>query len=319
MIGRGMATNPKSGRPLGGIRVIEFTGFAAGPVVTKILAENGATVIRVESRTRPDGFRTHYPPFKDNQPGLNRAGIFGLYNNDKLGITLNLKHPKGVGLVKKLIAQSDIVVENFTPGTMKKLGLDYASLSAVKPDLIMMSSCNQGQTGPHAGHPGFGSHLSSLSGFTNLIGYPGGPPMILYGPYIDYIAVNYGVVALLAAVAYRRRTGIGQYIDLAQYETGAQFVAPALLDYRMNGRVASRMGNRHHHAAPHGAYACKGRDSWCALSIHNDEEWEKLLAVMGRPRDLDETRFATVLARKQNEDELDDFISRWSQIGRAHV
>lgn len=299
-------------RPLQGILVVEFTAFAAGPVVTKILAENGARVIRVESRTRPDGFRTHYPPFRDNKPGLNRAGIFGIYNNDKLSISLNLKHRKGIELVKRLIQGADVVVENFTPGTMKKLGLDYGSLSTINSALIMMSSCNQGQTGPHATHPGFGSHLSSLSGFTHLIGYPGGPPMILYGPYIDYIAVNYSVVALLAALEYRRRTGKGQYIDLAQYETGVQFVAPALLDYQANGRVAERMGNRHSHAAPHGAYPCKGKDAWCTLSIFSDEEWERCLEVMGSPDELKDRRLATVLGRKANEEELDQLVSRWS-------
>jgi crotonobetainyl-CoA:carnitine CoA-transferase CaiB-like acyl-CoA transferase len=304
--------NKSRQRPLQDIRVIEFTAFAAGPVVTKTLAENGAEVIRVESRTRPDGFRTHYPPFKDNQPGLNRAGIFGFYNNDKLGITLNLKHPKGIELVKRLIARADIVVENFTPGTMKRLGLDYTSLVALNPKLIMMSSCNQGQTGPHASHPGFGSHLSSLSGFTNLIGYPGGPPMILYGPYIDYVAVNYGVVAILAALEYRNRTGKAQYIDLAQYETGVQFVSSVLLDYRVNGRVADRMGNRHAYAAPHGAYPCKGEDAWCALSIFSDEEWRILLHVMEDPEELTGPRFATVLARKEHEEELDRVISCWS-------
>ncbi len=298
---------------LSGIRVLEFGGFAAGPVMGKHLADHGAEVIRIESRTRPDGFRTHYPPFKDNQPGLNRSGLFALCNNNKYSITLNLKTSPGVEIVKRLVARADIVVENFTPGTMARLTLDYESLQKVKPDLIMLSTCNQGQTGPHAGHPGFGSHLSSLGGFTHLIGYPEGSPLILYGPYIDYIAVAYGVIAVLAALDGRRRTGKGQYIDLAQYETGLQFLAPALLDFGVNGRVTHRVGNCHPTAAPHGAYPCRGEDRWCTISIWSDAEWRVLCRVLGDPSWARDARFSTVLGRKTHEGELDQHLTEWTR------
>jgi len=226
---------------LRGIKVVEFAAYAAGPVVGKHLVDHGATVVHTESKARPDGFRTHYPPYKDNIYGLNRSGLFALCNNDKLSITLNLKKaPVATALARRIVAWSDVVIENFSPGTMKRLGLDYETLKEIKPDLIMLSSSNLGQTGPHAHHPGFGSQLSSLSGFTHLIGYPDGTPQMLYGPYIDYIAVAYGVVAILAALDYRDRTGKGQYIDLAQYESGLQFLGPILLDYKVNGRVALR-------------------------------------------------------------------------------
>ncbi|MBI2350082.1 MAG: CoA transferase [Deltaproteobacteria bacterium] len=298
---------------LEGIKVVEFAAFAAGPVVGKQLVDQGATVVHVESHARPDGFRTHYPPYKDNIHGLNRSGLFALCNNDKLDITLNLKKaPKATDLAKRIVAWSDVVIENFSPGTMKRLSLDYETPKKIKPDLIMLSSSNLGQNGPHAHHAGFGSQLSSLAGFTNLTGYPDGPPQILYGPYIDYIAVAYGAVAILAALDCRNRTGKGQHIDLAQYEAGLQFMAPILLDYKVNGKVAMRNANRNPYAAPHGAYPCKGEDSWCVISVFSETEWESLCGVMGDPPWTKEARFATHKARKEHEEELDRKLGEWS-------
>jgi crotonobetainyl-CoA:carnitine CoA-transferase CaiB-like acyl-CoA transferase len=299
-------------KPLEGIKVAEFAAFAAGPVVGKHLADLGATVVHIESKVRPDGFRTHYPPYKDNIYGLNRSGLFALANNDKLGITLNLKKPGATELAKKIAAWSDIVIENFSPGTMKRLGLDYEALRQANPDLIMLSSSNLGQTGPHAHHAGFGSQLSSLAGFTNLTGHPDGPPQILYGPYIDYIAVAYGAVALLAALDLRERTGKGNHIDIAQYETGLQFIGPLLLDYKVNGNVAKRAGNRDPDAAPHGAYPCKGEDSWCVVSASSDDEWQSLIRAMDDPPWSHESRFATLQKRKENEPELDKNLGAWT-------
>jgi benzylsuccinate CoA-transferase BbsF subunit len=298
---------------LKGVKIVEFAAFAAGPAVGKHLADHGATVIHIESRVRPDGFRTHYPPYKDNIHGLNRSGLFALCNNDKLDITLNLKKgPKATALAKRIVSWADVVIENFSPGTMARLGLDYDHLKKVKPDLIMLSSSNLGQSGPHAHHAGFGSQLSSLAGFTHLTGYPGGSPQILYGPYIDYIAVAYGAVAILAALDYKRRTAKGNYIDTAQYETGLQFLAPILLDYKVNGKVATRNANRDPHAAPHGAYPCKGEDNWCALSIHSDSEWQSLCRVMGNLPWTEDAKFSTHELRKANEDDLDRNIGEWT-------
>ncbi len=298
---------------LKGIKIVEFAAFAAGPAVGKHLADHGATVVHVESRVRPDGFRTHYPPYKDNIHGLNRSGLFALCNNDKLDITLNLKKgPKATDLAKRIAAWSDVVIENFSPGTMSRLGIDYEALKQVKPNLIMLSTSNLGQTGPHAHHAGFGSQLSSLAGFTHLTGYPEGSPQILYGPYIDYIAVAYGAGAILAALDYRRRTGKGNHIDMAQYETGLQYLAPILLDYKVNGTVATRNANRDPQAAPHGAYRCKGEDSWCALSVHSEAEWKTLSNLMGKAALSTDKRFANHDARKKNEDELDRLIGEWT-------
>ena len=300
-------------KALEGIKVVEFAAFAAGPVVGKHMVDYGATVVHVESKARPDGFRTHYPPYKDNIHGLNRSGLFALCNSNKLGITLNLKKaPKATDLAKRIVAWADVAIENFSPGTMKRLGLDYESLKKVNPDIVMLSSSNLGQDGPHAYHAGFGSQLSSLAGFTNLTGYADGPPQILYGPYIDYIAVAYGVGAIIAALDYRDRTGKGQLIDLAQYESGLQFVAPILLDYKLNGKVAMRNANRDPRAAPHGAYPCKGEDSWCALSVFSDEEWNALCRAMGNPAWTRGPSFATHEARKAREEELDQKIGAWT-------
>jgi crotonobetainyl-CoA:carnitine CoA-transferase CaiB-like acyl-CoA transferase len=297
---------------LKGIKVVEFAAFAAGPVVGKHLADHGATVVHIESKVRPDGFRAHYPPYKDNVHGLNRSGLYALCNNDKLDITLNLKKaPAATELAKKIAAWADVVIENFSPGTMGRLGLGYEELSKANPALIMLSSSNLGQSGPHAHHAGFGSQLSSLAGFTHLTGYPGGSPQILYGPYIDYIAVAYGAVAILAALDYRKRTGKGNYIDAAQYETGLQYLAPILLDYKINGRVATRDANRDPHAAPHGAYPCKGEDRWCAISVSGDDEWQALVKAMKSPSWA--KKFATFEARKANEDELDRLIGEWTR------
>ncbi len=303
-----------------GVNVVEFAAIAAGPVIGKHLADHGARVVHVESHERPDGFRVNYPPYKDNIPGINRSGAFGICNNNKYGVTINLKTQEGIVLAKKLIEWADLVIENFTPGTLKKLGLGYEQMIAVNPDIILLSTCNQGQSGPHALHPGFGSHLSSLCGFTYMTGYPDRLPYILYGPYVDHIGVGYGVIAAVAALEHRRRTGEGQFIDLAQYEAGVQFMIPALLEYAINHRVVERDGNRHDFAAPHNTYPCKGDDRWCVISVFNDQEWKALCRCMGREEMILDPRFKTIPARKKHEDEVDREVAQWtSQLTAEEV
>lgn len=302
---------------LDGVVVVEFAAFAAGPCVGKYLANYGAFVVKVESRARLDGFRTHYPPFKDNIPGPNRSGVFAMNNDGVHSVGLNLKVPAGMDTARKLVAKADVVIENFTPGTMKRLGLGYEQLAALNPGLVMLSTCNMGQTGPRAHHPGFGSQLTSLSGFTHLIGEQGQTPVIVYGPYIDYIAVGYGYVAILAALEHRRRTGRGQYIDLSQYENGVQFVAPGILEHQLLGSVPNRRANRHNFAAPHGVYPCrgqsKGEDNWIAISVFSDEEWQRLVKAMRKPKWAESLRFASQLARKESESELDSMLTKWTR------
>ena len=307
---------------LAGVRVVEFGGFAAGPVISKHLGNYGADVIRIESHLRLDGFRFSYPPFKDNIPGPERAGIFNFYNDGKRSITLNLKHPRGQELARKLVATSDVVIENFTPGTLGRLGLGYSTLKQENPGLILLSTCSQGQFGPHAHHRGFGSHLTSLSGFTQVLGFPDGPPSLLYGPYIDYIAVGFGTAAVLAALYRRRRTRSGCEIDLSQYEAGLQFMTPALLDFVVNGRVAERNGNRHPHAAPHGVFACRSdqREEWVALSVMNDVEWPLLVCGMGSPPWATDARLRTLDGRKLHEDAIESHVAEWTaELSRDEV
>ena len=250
-------------------------------------------------------------PFKDEIPGLNRSGNFNQWNTGKLGVALNLAHPRGVEIARRLASRADIVVENFAGGVMEKLGLGYEDLKKIKPDIIMLSSCIYGQTGPLAKHPGTGHQLTGLAGFNHIAGWPDRQPPYL-GPYTDYIAPHFNVLVLLAALDYRRRTGKGQYIDISQYETGIHFLAPIVLDYAVNHRVADRMGNRSDYAVPHGAYRCRGEDRWCVIAVFTDEEWQSFSRVISKPAWTNDPRFATLQARKENEDELDRLVEEWT-------
>jgi crotonobetainyl-CoA:carnitine CoA-transferase CaiB-like acyl-CoA transferase len=277
-----MSTTPQA---LDDVRVAEFGSHAAGPHIGKVLANFGATVIHVESRARPDGFRMQYPPYKDNRPGIDRAGCFAYFNDSKLGVTLNLKNPRGVELARRLVATCDVVIENMRPGVMARIGLGYDALEAARPGLVMLSTCNMGQTGPRADTPGFGSQLTALAGMCHLTGRPDGPPMLLYGPYIDFIASTLGAVAVLAALEQRRRTGEGAWLDISQYECGLQFLAGPLLDYHLNGRIAQRAGNDDPEALLHGAYRCADA-TWLALSCWSAAERARLDGVVA-PEGLD--------------------------------
>ena len=302
-----------SGRPLERVRVIEFGWAAAGPLIGKHLANAGAEVIHVESASTLDPFRSTYPPFKENVPGPDRAAMFAFYNDGKRGITLNLKHPRAAEVALRLIATADVVIESFPAGTLARRGLGVAAMRAAKPDLIVLSSCNQGQTGPHAQHPGYGSQLTALAGFTELLGEPERTPVILYGPYIDYIAVGYGVIAVLAALARRARTGEGCVIDLSQYEAGLQFMTPALLEYAASGTAPTRAGNRDLVAVPHGVYPAKGDDRWVALSVWDDEEWTRLRDAMGDPAWARDAALANASGRRGREAEIDACIAEWTR------
>ncbi len=299
-------------RAFAGLRVVELGAFAAGPAVGKHLADHGAEVIRIESATRLDGFRTNYAPFKDRQPGPERAGLFAITNNDKLGVTLNLKAERGLALARRLIDRADVLIENFTPGVAERLGLGYGTLAETNPGLVMLSTSNQGQTGPQAERPGFGSHLTAQSGVLHVTGWPHRTPSLLWGPYIDYIAVAYGFVAVVSALELRRRTGRGAHLDLSQNESGLQFVAPALIDYFASGRVAGREGNRHPTAAPHGVFACRGQERWVALSVHDDGEWQRLREALGDPHWARAPELGEAAGRKAQEAYLEEKLAAWT-------
>jgi benzylsuccinate CoA-transferase BbsF subunit len=301
---------------LAGIGVIEFGSYAAGPHIGKMLANFGATVIHVESFARPDGFRMQYPPYKDRKPGINSGGCFAYFNDSKLGVTLDLKNPNGLLLARKLCSWGDIVIENMRPGVIDRLGLGFDALKADHPALIMLSTCNLGQTGPRADTPGFGSQLTALAGVCGLTGERGGPPTVLYGPYIDFIASTLGAVAVLAALERRRRTGTGAHIDISQYEAGLMFLAGPLLEYHLTGRIAERVGNDDPDAAPHGAYRCAS-DGWIALSCWSDDEFAKLAAAIGRPEWSRDARFGTLAGRRSAAAVIDEGICAWTREHEA--
>ena len=294
---------------LEGIHVLDFTWVAVGPVTTKYLADNGADVIKIESSTHIDVLRAA-PPYADGKFGINRSQFFADYNTSKKGVSLNLGHPKARELVMRLLPWADVVVENFTPRVMREWELDYEHLRRVKPDIIMLSSCLQGQTGPQAMMPGFGQLMGALSGFYYISGYGEGDPAPPYGAYTDFITPRFAVSVLLAALDYRRRTGTGQHIDVSQYEVSAHFLSPALLDYFAAGRVLQPQGNNSARYAPHGAYRCgdeEGAERWISIAVADDRQWQQLLDVLGNPG-CDE-RFSAMLGRLQNRGALDDFIS----------
>jgi crotonobetainyl-CoA:carnitine CoA-transferase CaiB-like acyl-CoA transferase len=296
---------------LGDLKVIEFGGYAAGPHIGKLLANFGAAVIHVESRQRPDGFRIQYPPFKDNRPGYNRSGCFAFFNDSKYSVTVDLKKPGGVALARRMAAWCDLIVENMRPGVMDRLGLGFQGLLKLNPRLVMVSTCNMGQTGPRADQPGFGSQLSALAGMCGMTGAADGPPMLLYGPYIDYIASTLGASAALAAVIRSRRTGTGARIDMSQYECGLTFMGAAMADFLANGRLTQRCGNDDPQAVPHGAYRCSDGE-WLALSCWSDDEFAVLARAIGNGRLADDRRFAGAAARRANHRELDAAISAWT-------
>jgi len=287
---------------LEGIRVVDITVYFTGPLTTKALSDCGAEVIKIETRSSHTTSRSG----RDSV----MAGLSAT-NTGKLSITLNFATQKGLELTKQLIAQSDIVVESLAGGTLIRKGLGYEDLKKIKPDIIMLSTCMQGQTGPYANHPASGYKLTALSGFNHIAGWPDREPCWL-GPYTDWIAPRYNISAILAALDYRRRTGKGQYLDMSQNETGIQFMSPLILDYVVNQRVANRMGNQCSYAAPHNAYRCIGEDRWCAISVFTDEEWQSFCNVIEEPALSKNPRFATLLARKENEEELDRLVNEWT-------
>jgi benzylsuccinate CoA-transferase BbsF subunit len=296
---------------LEGVRVLDFSWVGAGPIATKTLADFGAQVIKVESRKHLDLGRMS-APFKDNIPDPDRSAFFLHSNTSKLSITLNLQHPKGVEIAKKLARLADIVMENFAPGVIERMGLGYEQLREIKPDIIMASSSIYGQTGPKARFRGFGNSGAAVSGHYVLTGWPDRDPVSPGIAYADVVQPLFTVTALLAALDFRERTGKGQYIDTTQVETMIQFIAPAMLDYFANGHVQKRMGNRSSYASPHGVFPCKGDDRWCAIAVFDEKEWEGLCRAMGDPAWTREARFASLSLRQEKEDELESLISQWT-------
>jgi crotonobetainyl-CoA:carnitine CoA-transferase CaiB-like acyl-CoA transferase len=298
----GHATEGAGERPAwDGTNIVEFGSGAAGPIATRYFVEHGATVLRVESRSRPDFLRV-YALGPDNPHGLEGAPMFDGLNVGKRSVTLNLKHPGGIDIAKRIVGEwADTVVENFAPRAMRGFGLGYDTLAVIKPDLVMVSSCLQGQTGPHRDYPGFGGQGAALSGFNWLTGWPDREPLGPYGTITDSLAPRFVASALAAGLLYRRRTGRGVYLDVAQVEAGSYSLSPWLLDYEHDGTIGSRMGNRSIRAVPHGAFACEGEDRWVAIACWTDDEWGRLSGFLG----FDDPSLAKLEARLERVDDVE--------------
>jgi crotonobetainyl-CoA:carnitine CoA-transferase CaiB-like acyl-CoA transferase len=299
-------------RPLEGLKILDFMWVMAGPASTRFLADYGATIVRIESPTRIDTART-LQPYKDGVLGPDNSGLFNNCNAGKLGIALDLKNARAREVVHDLVRWADVVTESFSPRAMRGWGFEYKALAAVKPDVIMLSSCLMGQTGPLATIAGFGNMAAAISGFHNLTGWADRPPAGPFGAYTDYVSPRYAAVAILAALDHRRRTGEGQYIDLSQAEASLHFLGPALLDYTVNGRSQSRRGNSDDRFAPHGVYPAAGDDNWVAIACRDDHDFGNLCNAIGEPNLKSESRYATAGERLKRSEELDAIIVKWSR------
>lgn len=267
--------------PLAGLRIADFTWIGAGSYTTKMLADAGAEVIKIESETRLDSLRTS-PPFTDKIPGINRSGYFADRNSSKQSITLNLKHAQGLEIAKQIIARSDIVANNFAAGTMDKLGLGYETVRGIRPDIIYLDMSMQGSSGPEHRYVGYGLTIAALTSLLYLCGSPERQPIGTGTNYPDHIPnPTHAAFALLAAVRHRRRTGQGQYIDMAQTEPTTALLGPAFLNVSASQAVGNRRGNHHLDYAPHGVYPCHGDDKWIALAAGTEDQWRGLCDVLG--------------------------------------
>ena len=296
--------------PLSNIRVVEFGQLIAIPFATKLLADMGAEVVRIESCTRLDGYRVS-GFYKNDDSGRfwNRAINFYEQNRNKQSLTLDLAQPEARETLKDLIAVSDVFAENFTPRVIANFGLDYDDLRKIKPDIIMVSSTGYGHTGPWSGFGAIGYGTEAASGLSSVTGYADGPPTIPELPYADYTAGEHTIFAIMAALAHRAVTGQGQFIDVSQTQTLSATVPEALMDYTFNGRNPARAGNRHPQYAPQGAYPCAGEDKWISVSVRSDEEWAALCDALGRPEWIADERFADATSRMLNHDALDALIA----------
>jgi len=300
-----------SNLPLSGYRVIDFGWVWAGTLVGSILGSYGAEVIKMESRRRIDGMRLG-KVFEVGEE-LEKNPNFHNLNRNKLSARINMAQEAGAKLIKELVKKSDIVIENFTPGTLKKRGLDYASLAKVKPDIIMLSLAPMGQKGPLANLVTYAPVISALSGIDSMVGYPGENPIGFKHAYADVVASMCGLFAILAAVRHHARTGQGQYIDLSQGESVMPTMGEAFLDYEMNNRVMGPQGNTSKTMAPHGIYPCAGDDKWASIAVKTDEEWQSFCRVLGNPEWTTEEKFRDAEQRIAHVAELDEYVAAWTK------
>jgi crotonobetainyl-CoA:carnitine CoA-transferase CaiB-like acyl-CoA transferase len=298
--------------PLSDVKVLDFMWVLAGPGITRAMADYGATVVRIESVQRVDATRT-IGPFKNNNTGGEYSALFGNNNAGKLGLSLDLAKPEARAVVLDLVRWADVVCESFSPKAMRAWGFDYESLRAVKPDIIMLSSCLMGQTGPLARFAGFGNLAAALCGFYNLVGWPDRLPSGPFSAYTDYIAPRFGLATLMAALIHRKRTEQGQYIDQAQAESALQFLSVPILDTVGSGHKYSPIGNDDAEHAPHGVYPAAGEDRWVAIACRTEDQWRSLCAAMQQAQLVEDSRLRTFAGRREHREELDRTIGEWTR------
>jgi benzylsuccinate CoA-transferase BbsF subunit len=294
---------------LAGLKVADFSWIVVAPQITKALADHGASVVRVESEARLDITRI-LPPFRDGKPGINNAQFMANYNTSKLGVALDLRSEGGRKAARRLADWADVIVQSFTPGTMAEFGLDWETLSAKRPELIMLSTSLRGETGPERSYTGFGTHGVGLAGIAGITGWPEGPPVGPWGAYTDFIAQRYGLAALCAALYHRDLTGRGQHIDLSQVEAGIHFIEPLVLDCALNGRVPGRSGHASPYACPHGVYRCTGNERYVAIAVESAEQWDALrsLAPLG---DFSAAELRPLAGRIARREVLEARLAQW--------
>jgi len=298
---------------LDNLRVLEFAYGMAGPWIGRFMAYCGAEVIRVESKKRPDVTRQYIPPWAPEMGIQSQLSPwFTDWNAGKRFIALDLTNPKAVELAKCAVALCDVVVENYSTGVMDKLGLGYAALQRVKPDIIMLSTTGYGDSGPYRGYVTWGPNIEALSGMSTLSGFPKRQCTVTQYAYPDAISAVHGLFALMCALDYRVRMGKGQYINLSQYEATVGVIGHVMMEYLANGREPQRLGNRSRSAAPHGCYRCQGEDRWCVIAVFTDAEWENFCGVVGSPEWKTDPRFATLSSRLGHAAELDTLIEHWT-------
>ncbi len=300
-------------KPLEGIRVANFGWVWAGPIVGQTLAFLGAEVLKIESQARIDLART-IPPFAEGVRGPDRSLSQHACWAGNGSVTLNLKDPRAIDLAHELIAQCDVVVENFGPGVMDKLGLGYDALVAHRSDLVMLSMSATGQFGPLRSLRTYGLSLASITGLDSITGYVDGPPMPMENAFADPYNGILSAFSIIVALAHRDRTGQGQHVDYSQQEAVMQMVGPTFMDYVMNDRPGAPLGNRHPSAAaaPHGVFPCTGDDCWVSIAVFDDDAWRGLVTAMGDPEWARTPGFATHDVRVENIAELHERVAAWT-------
>jgi crotonobetainyl-CoA:carnitine CoA-transferase CaiB-like acyl-CoA transferase len=298
--------------PFDGLKVADFSWIGVGPITAKSLADHGATVIRVESNKRLDALRLN-PPFKDGDFNIDKSQFFGTFNTSKQGIDIDLKSEGGMDVARRLIEWADVVIDSFTPGAMARLGLGPEDVARVNPGAITVTTSLLGGGGPLSSMAGYGYHAAALAGFYEVVGWGDLPPDGPWFAYTDTIAPRFLATTVMAAIDRRRRTGEGAHIELAQLETGLQFLAPEVLDFQVSGTVATRDGNHDPDVAPQGMFPCLGDDRWCAITVADDEAWATLRALLGEPEWSLNPAFVAVDGRLAAQSEIESHLAAWTQ------